>query len=104
MGEAWRGMGEAWRGMGEAWPEMLCCAYYCPTPGESTFVDQLLASLSVGAKRRDVGQLAFNSQGSMLVALSNDMEHTLTIFDWRRGTKVCGISLPTSYRMCSLAI
>ena len=40
-------------------------------------MDQLLASLSVGSKRRDVAQLAFNSQGSMLVALSSDMEHSL---------------------------
>lgn len=56
--------------------------------GESTFVNQLLASLSVGAKRREVVQLSFNSTGSLLVALSHDMEHSLTIFDWRKGTKI----------------
>ena len=56
--------------------------------GESTFVNQLLASLSVGAKRREVVQLSFNSSGSLLVALSHDFEHSLTIFDWRKGTKI----------------
>jgi len=61
-------------------------------------VDQLLASLSVGSKRRDVAQLAFNSQGSMLVALSSDMEHSLTVFDWRKGTKVL------YHRMCSITV
>ena len=31
--------------------------------------------------------LSFNSGGNLLVAMAGDCDHTITVFDWRTGTK-----------------
>ena len=44
--------------------------------------------MGIGSKRREVGLLSFNSDGSLLIALSQDFEHHISVFDWRRETKI----------------
>ena len=59
-----------------------------PPRGEHSFEGQLLAKMSLGTRRREVGLLSFNSDGTYLIALSQDFEHHLTVFDWRKQTKI----------------
>jgi len=54
-----------------------------PYDGRHEFKDQILATMSLGPKRIEVVSLSFNSKGNYLVAMANDFEHHITVFDWK---------------------
>ena len=56
--------------------------------GQTGLEKQVLATMTLGPKKLQVGQLSFNGRGNFLIAVATDMEHSLTVFDWRRGTKI----------------
>jgi WD40 repeat protein len=55
--------------------------------GDKSMNKQILAKMSIGMKRLQVGALSFNAKGNFLLALSMNFEHSLTVFDWRKETK-----------------
>uniref|UniRef100_A0A6T7PC66 EML-like first beta-propeller domain-containing protein n=1 Tax=Hanusia phi TaxID=3032 RepID=A0A6T7PC66_9CRYP len=52
--------------------------------GDQDFSTQVLAQLSLGRKRRQVSALSFNGNGRFLSALSEDLDHSILVFDWRK--------------------
>jgi len=56
--------------------------------GETGLEKQVLATMTLGAKKLQVGQLSFNGRGNFLLAVATDMEHSVTVFDWRKGVKI----------------
>ena len=52
--------------------------------GDFDFSNQVLAKLSLGRKRRQVSALSFNGTGKFLCALSEDLDHSIFVFDWRK--------------------
>ncbi len=51
--------------------------------GENNLEHQLLAKMSLGAKRLQVVSLSFNSKGNYLIGLANDFDHHVCVFDWK---------------------
>lgn len=56
--------------------------------GEATMGKQVLATMTLGPKRLQVSSLSFNKEGNLLLALAEDSEHTISVFDWRKQTKL----------------
>ena len=51
--------------------------------GQNNLERQLLAQMTLGPKRLLVVSLSFNSKGNYLIALANDFEHHICVFDWK---------------------
>ena len=68
-------------------PTIYVWRIVCPR-GEHVLTNQLLAKMNIGAKRREVAALSFNSQGTLLVTLCQDFEQHIQVYDWRVGTMI----------------